>query len=52
MTNEEKKAINYFNADVEFLEEGLKNPNYKEIYFRKVEEKNEWTKEIMSWMQL
>lgn len=28
MTEEEKKAIEFFNADVEYLEEGLKNPNY------------------------
>ena len=28
MTDEEKKAVDYFKADVEFLEEGLKNPNY------------------------
>ena len=28
MTEEEKKAIEYFNADLEYLEEELKNPNY------------------------
>lgn len=28
LSEEEKKAIDYFKADVEYLEEGLKNPNY------------------------
>lgn len=28
MSEEEKKVIDYFNADVEYLEEGLKNSNY------------------------